>query len=304
VTDQIASQGHKSVLVAEVLSYLNLQPGKLYVDATFGAGGHTRAILEREPNCRVIAFDWDLKSIEQFGYPLQEQFKGRLEVVWGNFAQLTLLLKKMHVAKVDGILADFGTSQMQLFDRAGFSFYRDTPLDMRMSPAHQRLTAAELLRTVSYQKLCEILWDFGDEHRARLIAGAIIEERKKRAITTTAALTKIVESVTGEKKHHRIHPATKTFQALRIYVNKELENIQSFLIASVRALHPEGRLVCISFHSLEDRMVKQFFRDQEHTGALEIITPTIVVPQPAECEENQSARSARLRAAQRCATSI
>jgi 16S rRNA (cytosine1402-N4)-methyltransferase len=298
------SPSHKSVMVPEVLHAISPAPGKLYVDATFGAGGHTRALLEHEPTCRVIAIDWDLTSIEAFGYPLQEEFKGRLQVIWGNFAQLTQLLKKAGAPSIDGILADFGTSQMQIFDRAGFSLYRDTPLDMRMSPAHQRVTAAELLRTASYQTLCEILWDFGDERRAKLIVTAIIQERKKRPITTTSQLTRIVESVLGGKTYHRIHPATKTFQALRVYINKELENIRSFLIAALRSLAPDGRMVCISFHSLEDRLVKHFFKDHEHTGQLEIVEPALVMPSARECEENPSARSARLRAAQRVATSV
>lgn len=301
--DPIEQKTHISVLKDEVLEYLNPQPHKVYVDATFGVGGHTRAILEKEPDCTVIALDWDLKAIEDFGYPLQQEFGKRLELIWGNFAQLTMLLKKIDLAHVDGILADFGTSQVQIFHHAGFSLYRDTPLDMRMSPAHQRLTAAELLRKVSYQSLCEILWDFGDEHKAKIIAQAIIDERKKKPITTTAQLTAIIESVLGGKKYHRIHPATKTFQALRIYINKELDNIHSFLIAALRLLNPGGRLVCISFHSLEDRMVKQFYRDQVHTGLLELVPPGLVIPTDRECQQNPSARSARLRAAQRCSDS-
>jgi len=136
---------HKSVLVNEVLEYLDPKPGGVYLDATFGSGGHTRAILEAEPQCTVIACDWDSVSLETYGHPLQEEFPGRLRLIWGNFALLYKLLKKEQVDQLDGILADFGTSQMQITQRPGFSIYRDTDLDMRMSPAHQKTTAAEIV---------------------------------------------------------------------------------------------------------------------------------------------------------------
>src|SRR5438552_2568395 len=140
---------HKSVLVTEVLSYLNPQPGGTYLDVTFGSGGHTRAILEKDPTCNVVAFDWDSVSIETYGPALQEEFPGRLRLVWGNFALLYRLLKKEKIHLVDGILADFGTSQMQIFERPGFSIFRDTLLDMRMSPSHQKITAADVVNKAS-----------------------------------------------------------------------------------------------------------------------------------------------------------
>ena len=295
---------HKSVLVREVLEYLDPQPGKLYLDATFGAGGHTRAILEKEPNCSVIALDWDMQVIESHAKQMEEEFDGRLRVVWGNFSLLTKILKNEKINGLDGILADFGTSQMQITSKAGFSIYRDTPLDMRMSPSHQKITAAELIRTASLEKLCELFWQLGEEGRAKAIAQLILEERKKKPITTTAQLAAIVERAVPEKRGNRIHPATKVFQALRIYINKELENIHSFLIASSRALNVDGRLVCISFHSLEDRLVKQFFRDQELAHELTLLTPKVVVADPQEVQENPSSRSARLRAACKSAKSV
>jgi 16S rRNA (cytosine1402-N4)-methyltransferase len=289
---------HKPVLVQEVLEYSNLKPGGVYLDVTFGGGGHTRAFLEHEPQCSVIAFDWDSVALEKNGYPLQEEFPDRLTLVWGNFSQVDKSLKKEKLGPVDGILADFGTSQYQLLERPGFSFNKDTLLDMRMSPAHQKVTAVEILNKSTEKKLYEIFKELGQEPRAKSIARAIVQERSKYEIKTTRQLALIVERIVprGKKK---THPATQVFQALRMYVNKELENIQAFLAASLRILKPGGRLLCISFHSLEDRMVKQFFKN--HTmqePLLELITPQVVVATEQEILENPSSRSAKLRVAQ------
>lgn len=286
---------HKPVLVQEVIEYLNLKPGGVYLDVTFGGGGHTRAILQAEPTCSVIAVDWDTVALEKNGYPLLEEFPGRLTLVWGNFSQIDRLLHKEGLGPVDGILADFGTSQYQLLERPGFSFAKDTALDMRMSPAHQKMTAAELVNKASEQKLLEIFKQLGEEPFAKRIARAIVEDRIKKPFTTTSQLAKLVERLVPRQKRG-MHPATRVFQALRIYINRELENIHSFLPAALRILKPDARLVCISFHSLEDRIVKEFFR--EHASAeLEIITQRIVTGTAEEIKENPSARSAKLRAA-------
>ena len=292
-------QRHKPVLVQEVLTYLDPQPGNTYIDVTFGSGGHTRAILEHESACKVIALDWDTASLDTFGPPLEEEFEDRLQLVWSNFAHLYRVLKKIKISKVDGILADFGTSQMQIKQRPGFSVYLDTPLDMRMSPAYQQVTAAQLVNKATEEKLREIFWQLGEERHAKKIAWTIVQVRKKKKIRTTGDLVKIIEQVIPKKLRRKIHPATKVFQALRMYINRELENIHSFLSAAVRALNTGGRLVCISFHSLEDRMVKQFFRDEERKGRLDILTKKVVTACSEEIAENPSARSARLRAAQR-----
>lgn len=289
---------HKPVLVQEVIEYFNPQPHKVYLDVTFGGGGHTRALLEAEPTCSVIALDWDSVALEKNGYPLQEEFPGRLTLLWGNFAQVDKKLKKEGLGPVDGILADFGTSQYQLLERPGFSFAVDTPLDMRMSPAHQKVTAGEVINKATEQKLYTIFRDLGQETRAKTIARAIVQERQKHEIKTTRQLALLVEKIVprGKKK---IHPATQIFQALRMYVNHELENIHSFLAASLRILNPRGRLLCITFHSLEDRIVKQFFKI--HTvqePLLEIITAHVVVASEHEVKENPSSRSAKLRVAQ------
>jgi len=289
---------HKSVLVQEVLEYLDLKPNGVYLDVTFGAGGHTRAILESEPTSEVVAVDWDKESLETYGPPLQEEFPDRLKLVWGNFSLLYKLAKKEKFGPFDGILADFGTSQMQITQGAGFSVYRDTPLDMRMSPAHQKTTAAQILKDASEDELREIFWRYGQEKFTKQIARAIVEQRRKNKIQTTLQLAKLVEQVVPKSSRQKIHPATRIFQALRICVNKELDNITSFLSAAVHLLKPEGRLVCISFHSLEDGLVKEFFADRAALGDLKIVTPKVVVARKEELEQNLSARSAKLRAAQ------
>lgn len=289
---------HKTVMVDEVIHYLDPKPGKLYIDVTFGSGGHTRAILEKEKECRVIAFDWDKKSLELYREPILEEFGDRVTFVWGNFAHLYRLLKKEKVSKVDGILADFGTSQMQIIQRAGFSFSRNTPLDMRMSHSHYTVTAERIVNEASVEELTEIFWRYGQENRSRQIARKIVEERKKKRIRTTGDLVAIIGLLVSAKGK-KVHPATKVFQALRICVNKELENIHSFLQIAPSLLNSEGRLLCISFHSLEDRMVKQAFQDEERKGLIKVVTKKVVTPTEDEILKNPSSRSACLRVAER-----
>lgn len=286
---------HTSVLVNEVIEYLAVAPEKLYVDATFGGGGHTRAILSANDSCRVIALDWDMVALEKNGPPLQQEFPGRLTLIWGNFADIARLLKKEKITRVDGILADFGTSQYQIHERPGFSFARDSILDMRMSPAHQKITAAEVVNQADEATLARIFYVYGEEQRSRLFARRIVEQRAVKPIRTTRDLAKIIESLVTVRKDMP-HPATKVFQALRIYVNEELQNIKGFLSGAITVLNPGGRLVCISFHSLEDRLVKQFFK--EHKNVLKILTKQVVVPTAEEVRLNRSARSAKLRAAE------
>ncbi len=289
---------HKTVMVEEVLQYLDPQPGKQYCDVTFGSGGHTKAILDKEPGCHVVALDWDATSIETYAPMLEEKYQERLRLLWGNFANLYRLLQKARVGKVDGILADFGTSQMHIKERAGFSFSRDTDLDMRMSPAHQQLTAEQVINKSSEEKLCEMFWQLGQETHAKKIVAAIIEARQKKPIRTTRELALLIEkAIPRGMRSSKIHPATKVFQALRIFVNQELNNITGFLSGALQVLKPDGLLLCISFHSLEDRIVKQFFKDKADEGKLEIITKRVVVPTTEEIAKNPSSRSAKLRVA-------
>lgn len=292
---------HKPVLVNEVIQYLAPRDGGVYVDATFGGGGHTRAILEAAPGCRVIAFDWDTVALETNGPAMQEEFGDRLTLIWGNFSHIVRLLAREGIHHVDGILADVGTSQFQLKQKEGFSFAVDSPLDMRMSPAHQIHTAADIVNTASLNELIKILSEYGECHNARRLAQEIVNRRKERRITTTGQLVEAVVAVAGKPHPGAIHPATKVFQALRIVVNHELDNITSLLKGALQVVAPEGRLVLISFHSLEDRLVKRFFLDDAYHATvgkkLEIITNKTVMASAEEAASNRSSRSARLRAA-------
>lgn len=288
---------HKSVLPKEVIEGLHLKPKGIYVDATLGGGGHTKAILQAETTCKVIAIDWDQEAIDKNAPSLEEAFGERIKIVWGNFARLHFILKKEKVSQVDGILADFGTSQHQIHYKEGFSFAQDSPLDMRMSPAHQQITAYHIINTFSERELAKIFFELGEEPQSRKIAQAIVEQRKLKPIKTTRQLAELVAQTVKYKKPSKIHPATRTFQALRIFVNKELENIEIFLKAAINALAPGGRLVCISFHSLEDRIVKTVFR--ENRDRLHIITKKPILPTIEEIEENPSSRSAKMRIAEK-----
>ena len=294
MTDSNQGVYHKSVLVNEVLHYLQPSPGKLYVDVTFGGGGHSRAILQKEPTCKVIAFDWDQVAIERNAPALQEEFGDRIKVIFGNFILIERLLAKEGISKVDGILADFGTSQFQISQKPGFSFQSDTPLDMRMSPAHQKVTAAHILNVASEAELAKIIFEYGEDRYSRRIAREIVAARKLHRFHTTGQLVDLIEKI-APSRYGAIHPATRVFQALRIAVNNELENIETFLKSALKVLAPQGRFVCISFHSLEDRIVKTVFREQK--GVLQILTPKPVQASDAELVANPSARSAKLRAA-------
>lgn len=291
---------HIPVLMDEVLSFLQIKPNEVYVDVTLGGGGHTRAILASNPTCIVIGFDWDLSVIESVGYELECQFPGRFFPVWGNFSKVDQLVRKAGFEKVDAILADFGTSQIQISNTPGLSVHKNTHLDMRLSAAHFRMTAEAVVNTFSEKDLADIFYTYAEERHGRKIAKAIVEQRKIKWIITTFELADLIKSVVPQS-HKRIHPATKVFQALRIFVNKELENIESFLKNSPNILNDGGRLVCISFHSLEDRIVKQYFKARnKHSfpdSYFEIVTKNVCIASQEELDNNRSARSAKLRAA-------
>lgn len=285
---------HKTVLTREVLTYLQPKPNGVYVDATFGGGGHTRAILAAEPTCKVIAFDWDKKTLDLNAPAFEEEFGDRIQFIWGNFSHISTLLKKNNVKKIDGILADFGTSQFQITQGEGFSFTVDSPLDMRMSAGHYKVTAQDIVNKASEEELMKIFFDFGEERAARKVAKAIVAARAIKTIRTTKQLADIVSTVILPFSR-TIHPATKVFQALRIVVNDELNNIKSLLTQAEEVLTSEGRLVCISFHSLEDRIVKQYFKT--HENIFENLTKKVVSAAEDELTQNPSSRSAKLRAA-------
>jgi len=282
---------HIPVLLDEVLQYLNPQPDGRYIDATFGAGGHTRELLERSsPGGRVLAIDRDESAIEQGRTGLQS-FGSRLVFAKANFRDIAVVAPENGFADPDGVLADIGVSSMMLDDaERGSSFMRDGPLDMRMD-ASQPLTAAEVVNTYGEKEIANIIFNFGEERRSRQIANSIV---RSRPLARTTDLTRSIERVLGGHRFGKIHPATRTFQALRIFVNDELKSLEAFLDSSMKLLRPGGRLVLISFHSLEDRIVKNKFRAPVVPGIA--LTKKVVTATDDEVSRNPRARSARLRA--------
>jgi 16S rRNA (cytosine1402-N4)-methyltransferase len=291
------SAPHIPVLGREAIDHLAPRDGGIYIDATFGAGGYSRAILD-VPGTRVIAIDRDRTAIAG-GAELVERSAGRLTLVEDRFSNL------------DGVVMDVGVSSMQL-DQAGrgFSFRLDGPLDMRMGQTGP--TAADVVARASEGDLADIIYLFGEERHSRRIARAVVADRQETPFTTTRALADLVGRVVRSKPGD-IHPATRTFQALRIFVNEELEELQSALIAAERVLKPSGRLVVVSFHSLEDRIVKNFLADRSKTSggsrhlpevsqavpSFQLLTRRPVIAGEAEVGHNPRARSAKLRAAER-----
>lgn len=254
-------------MLHEMLAALNAQGGERIVDGTFGAGGYTRAILE-SADCQVFAIDRD-SHVHQFADRLKTEFDGRFVFLSGSFGQMMQLLAAQGVEAVDGIVLDIGVSSMQLDEaERGFSFKKDGPLDMRMAQSGKEagITAADLVNSASETELADIIHHYGEEKAARRIAKAIVQARAERPITTTHQLAGLVAKVVG-RGAGKIDPATRTFQALRIHVNDELGELVRALTAAEQLLVPGGRLVVVTFHSLEDRIVKRFF--QSRSGGLE-----------------------------------
>jgi len=300
---------HIPVLAAEVLRYLAPRDGGVYVDGTFGAGGYTRAILDAA-DCRVIAIDRDRDAIEG-GSELVTASQGRLSLIEDRFSALDNVARDAGRDAVDGVVLDIGVSSMQLDQAArGFSFRHDGPLDMRMQ--QDGPSAADLIAAVSERDLSAIIARLGEERFARPIARAIVRARSAAPIVTTRQLAEIVERVVHARPG-QIHPATRTFQALRIFINEELIELAAALSAAERILKPGGRLVVVSFHSLEDRIVKSFLaeRSRAATGSrhapeargpqptFTLLTKKPVLPGEDEAAANPRARSAKLRAAER-----
>lgn len=253
-----ATLSHAPVMLAEVLETLDVQAGGVYVDGTFGGGGYTRAILDSVPDCRVIAIDRDPDAIARAA-AVATQYPGRFQIIDGTFGDMAQHLAALGIAQVDGIVLDLGVSSYQLDEGArGFSFRFDAPLDMRMSKHGQ--TAADVVNTADETEIADILFHLGEERMARRIARAITAARAEAPIETTFQLRAIVHSVIHPRHDDRIDPATKTFQALRIHVNNELGELDAALKSSVKLLKPSGRLVVVSFHSLEDVRVKTYLR--------------------------------------------
>jgi 16S rRNA (cytosine1402-N4)-methyltransferase len=296
---------HIPVLPDEVLTYLRPLEGAILVDGTCGTGGHTEMLLQK--GARVIAVDLDGDALKAASERLKSYIPDRLELVHGNFRDLACILEKRSIGAVDGILADLGVSSLQLDDASrGFSFRSDARLDMRMDP-DSSLTAADLLKKASEAELAKILWEYGEERYSRRIARAVAARRRAQPIETTRELAELVLRATPKKGsgRWRIHPATRTFQALRIAVNGELDALSSFLDTAPQCLKPGARICVISYHSLEDRIVKRAFKALSAKASgegprLSVLTRRPVEPSDEEVQRNPRSRSGKLRAAERC----
>lgn len=308
-TPKPSAPRHIPVLGRQAVEFLNPREGGVYVDATFGAGGYSRAILDTA-GTRVVGIDRDRSAIAG-GFDLVDRSAGRLTLVEDRFSNLADICAARGLSSVDGVVMDVGVSSMQLDEAArGFSFRLDGPLDMRMG--HDGPTVADVIAKASEADLANIIYIFGEERHSRAVARAIVAARKQAAVTTTRALADIVAGVVRSKPGE-IHPATRTFQGLRIFVNQELDELHLALGAAERVLKPGGRLVVVSFHSLEDRIVKNFLGERAKAGggsrhlpeiaqsppSFVILTKRPVMADDEEVSANPRARSAKLRAAER-----
>ncbi len=301
---------HLPVLRAEALRFLEPSRGGCFVDCTVGLGGHAAAILESSSTATVLGIDRDRRALELAGERLVD-FGDRVQLMAGRFDGLEDNLAEQGISKVSGVLADLGVSSMQLeVAERGFSFMNDGPLDMRMGAGE--VTARDVVNQYREDELVKIFSEYGEERHSRRVARAIDRARLEKPIETTGELRQVIERAKPNVGRQRIHPATKVFQALRIEVNQELEQLRSLLDQSVRMLERDGRLVVISYHSLEDRMVKHTLRDlatgeiepvtgrpRAETRVIEVLTRKPVRPTPEEVAANPRSRSARLRAARR-----
>jgi 16S rRNA (cytosine1402-N4)-methyltransferase len=312
MTKSGSPSSHIPVLLSETIDALAVQPGGRYIDCTLGGAGHASAILEKaSPGGQLLGIDADPAAIERARKTLAP-YRDAVLLVNNNFANLQTICIKHDFFPVHGILLDLGLSSMQLEDTTrGFSFQHDDPLDMRISPT-QKITAADIVNKSPEARLAEIIRTYGEEYSSHRIASTIVNSRP---VNTTGQLAALIERAIGRKG--KIHPATKTFQALRIAVNQELEHLESVLKQAIELLGFEGRLVVITYHSLEDRIVKQFYQKESrgcicppevpvcicgHTPRLKIINRKVIVPSSAEVRDNPRSRSAKLRTAERLIT--
>ncbi|KKU94014.1 MAG: Ribosomal RNA small subunit methyltransferase H [Candidatus Jorgensenbacteria bacterium GW2011_GWA1_48_13] len=287
---------HKPVLLNEVMEVLNPKAGEIFVDGTIDGGGHAKAILEKiSPGGKLIGIDWDKNAIEKFELKITNH-QSTIILVNDNFKNMKEILKNENIVKADGVLLDLGFSSEQLDPPAGgagrgFSFLRDEPLLMTYSDRTR--PAYRVLSEESESNLAKVIKDFGEERFAGRIARTI---KKNLPVATSKKLAEVVASAVPKNyEHGRINPATRTFQALRIFVNQELENLRTFLESVPQILNPGGRLAVISFHSLEDRIVKNEFRQWKQNGFVEILTKKPITPSPEEIQNNPRSRSAKLR---------
>jgi 16S rRNA (cytosine1402-N4)-methyltransferase len=289
------SATHLPVMIREVIEVLSPVEGGIYIDATIGLGGHSEMILEKIGNMgRVIGIDRDADALAKTGERLQDD---RLTLKRGSFSEMETIVHSEGIADADGILLDLGVSMMQLKDPGrGFSFFSKERLDMRMDTS-QEISAWDVVNEYPERELIRILKEYGEEYRAVKIVRSIVQERSARSIDTCGDLAEIVERALGGRG--KVHPATKTFQALRIEVTRELDELKKGLVASIRLLRKGGRLCIISYHSLEDRIVKHFIKDNARADLLKPLMKKPLIPDPGEIRSNPSARSAKLRGAEK-----
>lgn len=293
---------HTPVLLNEVIKVLKPEPGEFIIDGTLGSGGHAKAILaEIKSRGTLLTLDWDEKNLERFR-EINEDLKGKLILIHENYAKLPEILEKHRLPKADGLVLDLGFSSTQIESSGrGFSFNSKTngePLDMRYDASDsERPTAASIVNGMSEKDLADIIYEFGEERFSRQIAKKIVEHRRQERILTTNALVKVIEgAVSRNYEHGRIHPATRTFQALRIYVNEELKNLKTILANLPEIIGSGGRVGIISFHSLEDRIVKQGFQDLVLNKKAQFINKKPITASREEVKNNPRSRSAKLRA--------
>ncbi len=292
----VSRELHVPVLLHEALDFLRIRPEGNYIDATLGGGGHAQEILKRLGSGRLLAIDRDPKALEAAGKKLAE-FSGKLIMQHGNFAQIGELHAASGLPPVDGVIADLGLSSIQLDDASrGFSFNLPGPLDMRMDPQTET-TAAQLVNRSPERDLADIFFKLGEERHSRRIARAIVKARPYRVTTELAQV--VTRAIPSRAGLHQIHPATRAFMALRLAVNRELENLDEFLGRILTVVRAGGRVVILSFHSLEDRRVKQAFRQWQAEDRATVLTKKVVRPGEEEIQNNPRARSARLRAAEK-----
>jgi 16S rRNA (cytosine1402-N4)-methyltransferase len=284
---------HLPVLLDEVLAALDLRSGQVVIDGTLGLGGHSEAILTRQPDLRIIGIDQDQQALAL----TKERLGDKIEYLQSNFAQMDQVLANYDLSGVDGILLDLGVSSLQLDSpQRGFSFQQIGPLDMRMDQTNWGDTAADILNSWNGEKLIELFYNFGEERFTRRIVRAILEQRSKHPFRETQELaTLIVACYPPALRYKHPHPATRVFQALRMAVNQEMSVLEEGLKVASQMLNPNGRLVVISFHSLEDRLVKHFFRQQVQSGGYSLLFKKVIIAQEEEIRSNPRSRSAKLR---------
>ncbi len=290
---------HKPVLLNELIDYLDLKPNINVIDATFGFGGHSLKIIEKiKPEGKILAFEWD-PDVYQLGLRLlkEKQLMEKIKLINENFSKIKSVVAKEKFQKIYGVIFDLGLSSWH-YDKSkrGFSFKENEFLDMRLNP-EIKLTAFEIVNYFSKRELVEILEKYGEEKEAERIVNAIVEKRKKEKIQTTRELAEIIKSVKKVKK--KIHPATQTFLALRNFINQELENLQEGLDGALEVLEKGGRIVIITFHGLEDKVVKNFINKWKKMKKIKILTKSVIRPSLSEIKNNPRSRSAKLRAIQK-----